>query len=302
MADMDDIDEVKKAGKEFHTDIPQETNGFFLKGCSNYSWGMKNRLSQIFNPETGHTLMLAFDHGYFQGPTTGLERIDVNVMPLEPYCDTLMLTRGILRTLVPGTTQRAIALRATGGPSILRELSNENMAVDVEDAIRLNVSCLAVQVYIGGEYETQTVKNLTDWVNIGNRYGIPVMAVTAVGKDMARDARYFRLASRICAELGAHIVKTYYTDEDFNTITSSCPVPIVIAGGKKIPELDALKMGYNALKQGASGLDMGRNIFQSDNPVAMIQAARMVVHENATPEEAHAFYEELTQKNSSAAK
>ena len=293
MADLDDIDEVKKAGKNFHEDIPQKTDGFFLKGSANYDWGMKNRLSSIFNPVSGNTLMLAFDHGYFQGPTTGLERIDVNVMPLEPYCDTLMLTRGILRSLVPGSTQRSIAMRATGGPSILKELSNEIIACDMEDAVRMNASCLAVQVYVGGEYETQTIHNLTRLVDLGLRYGVPVMAVTAVGKDMARDAKYFRLAARICAELGAQIVKTYYTAEDFETITSSCPVPIVIAGGKKIPELDALTMARNALDQGANGVDMGRNIFQSDNPVAMIQAVRKVVHENASPEEGLAFYNDL---------
>ena len=293
MADLDDIQEVKKAGKNFHEDIPQKTEGFFLKGSANYDWGMKNRLSSIFNPESGNTLMLAFDHGYFQGPTTGLERIDVNVMPLEPYCDTLMLTRGILRTLVPGSTQRSIALRASGGPSILKELSNEVIACDIQDAVAVNASCLAVQVYIGGEYETQTIANMTKLVDLGLKYNIPVMAVTAVGKDMARDAKYFRLASRICAELGAQIVKTYYTAEDFETITSSCPVPIVIAGGKKIPELDALQMARNALDQGANGVDMGRNIFQSENPVAMIQAVRKVVHEKATAEEAFQYFKDL---------
>jgi len=297
MADLDDIVEVRKAGKNFHTDISQKTEGFFLKGSQNYDWGMKNRLSSIFNPVSGNTLMLAFDHGYFQGPTTGLERIDVNVMPLEPYCDTLMLTRGILRTLVPGSTQRSIALRASGGPSILKELSNEVIACDIQDAVRLNASCLAVQVYIGGEYETQTIANMTKLVDLGLKYNIPVMAVTAVGKDMARDAKYFRLASRICAELGAQIVKTYFTAEDFETITSSCPVPIVIAGGKKIPELEALQMARNALDQGANGVDMGRNIFQSDNPVAMIQAVRKVVHEKATAEEAFAYFKDLASRN-----
>lgn len=293
MADLDDIQEVRKAGKNFYEDIPQKTEGFFLKGSANYDWGMKNRLSQIFNPESGNTLMLAFDHGYFQGPTTGLERIDVNVMPLEPYCDTLMLTRGILRSLVPGSTQKSIALRATGGPSILKELSNEVIACDIQDAVAVNASCLAVQVYIGGEYETQTIANMTKLVDLGQRYNIPVMAVTAVGKDMARDAKYFRLASRICAELGAQIVKTYYTAEDFETITSSCPVPIVIAGGKKIPEIEALQMARNALDQGANGVDMGRNIFQSENPVAMIQAVRKVVHEKATAEEGFQVYKDL---------
>jgi len=213
-----------------------------------------------------------------------------------------MLTRGICRSLIPASTQRSIALRATGGPSILRELSNEVIACDIEDAVCINADFLAVQVYIGGEYESQTVSNLTKLVDLGNRYGLPVMAVTAVGKDIARDARYFRLATRICAELGAHIVKTYYVEEEFNTITSSCPVPIVIAGGKKIPELDALKMAYNALDQGASGVDMGRNIFQSASPIAMIPAVRKVVHDGASPEEAHEFFIKYSGSAAGAAK
>jgi putative autoinducer-2 (AI-2) aldolase len=201
-----------------------------------------------------------------------------------------MLTRGILRSIVPGSTRRSIALRAISGPSILKEMSNEVLALDIQECIRLNASCLAVQVFIGGEFETQSVDNLSRMINLGNQYGIPVMAVTAVGKDMARDARYFRLASRICAELGAHIVKTYYIEDGFDTISSSCPVPIVIAGGKKIPELDALRMARNALDQGANGVDMGRNIFQSENPVAMIQAVRAVVHEAASAEAGYEIY------------
>jgi len=293
MADLDDIDEVKKAGKNFSPHIKQETPGFFLKGSGNYDWGMKNRLSQIFNPKSGNTVMLAFDHGYFQGPTTGLERIDINILPLEPYCDTLMLTRGIQRTIIPASTQRSIALRATSGPSILKEMSNEIVALDIQECIRLNASCLAVQVFIGGEYETQTIANLSKLVNLGNQYGIPVMAVTAVGKDMARDARYFRLASRICAEVGAHVVKTYYVEDGFETITASCPVPIVIAGGKKIPELDALTMARNAIDQGANGVDMGRNIFQSTSPIAMLKAVNTVVHENASAKDAFELYNKL---------
>ena len=294
MADLDDIQEVRKAGKNFYTEIKQETPGFFLKGSANYDWGMKNRLSKIFNPKSGNTLMLAFDHGYFQGPTTGLERIDVNILPLEPYCDTLMCTRGILRSLIPGSTQKSIAMRASSGPSILKEMSNEIVALDIQECVRLNADCLAVQVFVGGEYETQSIANLSKLVNLGNQYGIPVMAVTAVGKDMARDARYFRLASRMCAELGAHIVKTYYVEDGFDTITASCPVPIVIAGGKKIPEKDALSMARKAIDLGANGVDMGRNIFQSDNPVAMVQAVQKVVHENASVEEAYNLYVNLS--------
>jgi putative autoinducer-2 (AI-2) aldolase len=234
--------------------------------------------------------MLAIDHGYFQGPTTGLERIDLNILPLVPYADTLMLTRGILRSVVPPSMTQPIVLRVSGGTSILTELSNEEIAVDIEESIRLNVCAMAVQVFIGGEHEKESIINMTKMVDIGTRYGIPTLAVTAVGKDMDRDARYFRLATRICAELGAHYIKTYYIDEGFETVTSSCPVPIVMAGGKKIPELDALTMAYNAIQQGASGVDMGRNIFQAESPVAMIQAVGEVVHNNETPEKAFELY------------
>jgi putative autoinducer-2 (AI-2) aldolase len=293
---MPDVDEIKDA-KKFYTDSPQETEGFFLKGSNSLDWGMKNRLARIFNPKSGRTVMLAIDHGYFQGPTTGLERIDINILPLVPYADTLMLTRGILRSIVPPSTPKSIVLRVSGGTSILKELSNEQIAVDIEESIRLNVCAMAVQVFIGGEFEKESIINMTKMVDIGTRYGIPTLAVTAVGKEMARDARYFRLATRICAELGAHYIKTYYIDEGFETVTASCPVPIVMAGGKKIPELDALTMAYNAVMQGASGVDMGRNIFQSESPAAMIQAVGAVVHDNETPEKAFDFYNTLKNKN-----
>jgi len=289
---MPDVDELKEA-KKFYTDTPQKTEGFFLKGSNSLDWGMKNRLSRIFNSRSGRTVMLAIDHGYFQGPTTGLERIDLNILPLVPYADTLMLTRGILRSIVPPTTTNSIVLRVSGGTSILKELSNEQIAVDIEESIRLNVCAMAVQVFIGGEFEKESIINMTRMVDIGTRYGIPTLAVTAVGKDMSRDARYFRLATRICAELGAHYIKTYYIDEGFETVAAACPVPLVMAGGKKIPEPDALTMAYNAVQQGASGVDMGRNIFQSENPVAMIQAVKAVVHDNETPEKAFDLYNTL---------
>ena len=289
---MPGIDDLKEA-KQYHIDVPQKTEGFFLKGSNSLDWGMKNRLARIFNPESGRTVMLAIDHGYFQGPTTGLERVDINILPIVPYADTLMLTRGILRSIVPPDTQKPIVLRVSGGTSILKELSNEEMAVDIEESIRLNVCAMAVQVFIGGEYERQSIINMTKMVDIGTRYGIPTLAVTAVGKDMARDARYFRLATRICAELGAHYIKTYYVEKDFETVCACCPVPIVMAGGKKIPELDALTMAYNAVQQGASGVDMGRNIFQADAPVAMLQAVRAVVHDNEIPEKALDLYNSL---------
>ena len=289
MADMDDV----KDGVKFGLDTPQSSEGFFLKGSNSLDWGMKNRLARIFNPKSGRTVMLAIDHGYFQGPTTGLERIDLNIVPLAPYADTLMLTRGILRSVIPPSTSQSVVLRVSGGTSILKELSNEELAMDIEDAIRVNASAMAVQVFIGGEHERESIINMTKMVDAGTRYGIPTLGVTAVGKEMVRDARYFRLACRICAELGAHYVKTYYIDKGFETVTASCPVPIVMAGGKKLPELDALTMAYNAVQQGAAGVDMGRNIFQSEAPLAMIQAVRAVVHDNETPAKAFELYNEL---------
>ena len=289
---MADLDQVKEA-KEFYADVPMQNHPFFLRGSNALDWGMQNRFSQIFRPQSGCTVMLAIDHGYFMGPTTGLERVDINVVPLLPYCDALMVTRGMLRSSIPSSFQRGIVLRASGGPSILKELSNEQVAVAIEDAIRLNVAAMAVQVFIGGEYESQSVHNMTRLVDLGNTFGIPVVAVTAVGKDMNRDAQYLRLACRMCAELGAHCVKTYFVPDGFETVTATCPVPIVMAGGKKQPELDALTMAYKAVQQGASGVDMGRNIFQSDAPVAMIQAVGKVVHEGMKPQEACEFYETL---------
>ena len=282
-----------KGEKKYYEDVPMKTPGFFLKGAGSLDWGMKNRLARIFNPETGRTVMFAIDHGYFQGPTTGLERIDLKIVPLMVYADAIMLTRGILRTTVPPTLTKPVVMRCSGGPSILKELSNEELAVDIEDAIRMNVAAITLQVFIGGEFETRSVHNMTRLVDMGLRYGIPTMAVTAVGKDMVRDARYFRLACRICAELGAQIIKTYYVPDGFETITASCPVPIVMAGGKKIPVLDALTMAYNAVQEGASGVDMGRNIFQADAPKAMMQVVHKVVHENLKPAEANDLYETL---------
>lgn len=289
---MADLDSVKES-KEYYLDTPQKNSAFYLKGSGALDWGMQNRLSKIFRPETGRTVMLAVDHGYFQGPTSGLERMDVNIVPIAPYADALMLTRGALRSIVPSTYGKGVVVRASGGPSVLRELSNEQLAMDIEDACRLNVSAMAVQVFIGGEGETQSIYNMTRLVDMGLRYGIPVLGVTAVGKNMTRDARYFRLACRMAAELGAHFVKTYYIEQDFETVTASCPVPIVMAGGKKLPELDALTMAYKAVNEGASGVDMGRNIFQSEAPTAMIQAVSKVVHEFMKPADAFELFQTL---------
>jgi 3-hydroxy-5-phosphonooxypentane-2,4-dione thiolase len=289
---MADTDNVKDT-KDFHLDVPMRNEPFFLRGSGALDWGMQNRLARVFNPRSGRTVMLAIDHGYFQGPTSGLERVDVNIVPLLPWADALMCTRGILRTTIPPAFTRGVVMRASGGPSILKELSNERIAVDIEDSVRMNVSAMAIQVYIGSEFETQSIQNMTRMVDMGLRHGIPTMGVTAVGKDMKRDARYFQLSCRICAELGAQFVKTYYVPDGFETVTASCPVPIVMAGGKKLPELDALVMAYRAVSEGAAGVDMGRNIFQSEAPAAMIQAVGRVVHELMKPEQAYDLYQTL---------
>jgi putative autoinducer-2 (AI-2) aldolase len=285
--------EADTEGQRYQPEKPQDTPGFFLKGCHQLDWGMKNRMARVFSPATGRAVMLAIDHGYFQGPTTGLERIDLSIVPLLPLCDALFCTRGILRSVIPADSQKPMVLRASGGPSILKELSDEQIAMDMEDAVRLNAAGVGIQVFIGGEFETRSIHNMTRLVDAGLRCGMPVMGVTAVGKNMVRDAQYFRLACRIIAELGAQYVKTYYVDDGFETITASCPVPIVMAGGKKLPELDALTMAYNAVQQGAAGVDMGRNIFQSEAPRAMIAAVSAVVHENLKPAEALEMYESL---------
>ncbi|MGH7094488.1 MAG: 3-hydroxy-5-phosphonooxypentane-2,4-dione thiolase, partial [Stellaceae bacterium] len=240
--------ETDSEGERYQADRPQAAPGFFLKGSHQLDWGMKNRLARTFNPQSGRTVMLAVDHGYFQGPTTGLERIDLSIVPLISYCDALFCTRGILRSVIPAESQKPMVLRASGGPSILKELSDEEIAMGMDDAVRLNAAGVGIQVFIGGEFETRSIHNMTRLVDAGLRVGMPVMGVTAVGTDMVRDARYFRLACRIIAELGAQYVKTYFVEDGFETVTASCPVPIVMAGGKKLPELDALTMAHNAVQ------------------------------------------------------
>ena len=257
-------------------------------------WGIKNRLSRVIKPKTGKTVMLAVDHGYFLGPTTGLEDARKTIEPLLPYADTLMPTRGVLRACVDPSSDVPVVLRVSGGTSVLKDdLSDEGLTVSMKDAVRLNVSGVALSVFVGSPHERQTLLSLAELVDQSGEYGMPVLAVTAVGKEMVRDARYLALACRISAELGAHIVKTYYCD-DFEKVVRSCPVPIVVAGGKKIPEKDALELSYNAIQRGAVGVDMGRNIFQAENPVAMIQAVREVVHNKATPKQAMDLYASLS--------
>jgi len=281
MADTDDI----RDGMNFGIDIPVEKKSFFLKGMDNMDWGLKDRMGRIFNKESGRTVMLAFDHGYIMGPTSGLERLDLNIVPLLQYADCLMCARGALRSVVPADTNKPICLRSSAGSTILTELNDECL-YDIKEVIRLNASAAALMVSIGGKYEALTIRNLTKMVDLGMQYGVPIMGVTAVGKDMTRDARYFAMASRVCAENGASIVKTYYC-EGFEKVAASCPVPIVIAGGKKIPELDALTLAYNAINDGAAGVDMGRNVFQSETPKAMLKAIRGVVHDGLKPAEAY---------------
>ena len=252
-------------------------------------FGMKNRLSRIFQPKTGKTVMLAVDHGFFQGPTTGLKDLKKTVAPLAPHADCLFITRGMLRTSIDPKSDVSICLRVSGGPSILGDLSNEDITTSIEEALRLNAAGVGMSIFVGAKNEDRTIANLGRLVNEAERYGMPVLAVTAVGKEMGRDARYLGLACRIAAEIGAHFVKTYYC-EDFHKIVAGCPVPIVMAGGKKLPERDALQMTANAIREGASGVDMGRNIFQSDNPVGMIKAIRAIVHKGASVDEAFEIY------------
>ena len=251
-------------------------------------WGLKNRLSRIIKPSTGRTVMLAVDHGYFLGPTTKLENARKTIEPLLPYADALMLTRGILRTSVDSQASVPVVLRVSGGTSIIgKDLANEEITTSMEEAVRLNASAVAISIFVGTDYEHQTLTNLARLVDKGMEMGIPVLAVTAVGKELGkRDVRFLSLSCRIAAELGASFVKTYYCDQ-FEKVVESCPVPLVIAGGPKLEtELDALRLAHEAVEKGAAGVDMGRNIWQSEFPVAMIKGVRAVVHDKLSPEDA----------------
>ncbi len=288
MADLDDI----RDGSNFGLDAPADTRGFYLKGINNSNWGLKNRMSRIFNQKSGRTVMLAFDHGFLMGPTSGLERIDLNIAPLAAEADCLMGCRGMIRSCIPPTVNKPLCLRTDTGTTILTQM-NFNVLIAEQDAIRMNASAMAAMLSVGEpETEAITIANFSKLVDLGNTYDIPVMGVTAVGKDMARDARYFSMAARICAENGASIVKTYYT-EGFEKVVSCTPVPVVIAGGKKLPELEALELCYKAIDCGAAGVDMGRNVFQSEAPLAMIRAVKAVVHDNLKPKQALEMFNDL---------
>lgn len=291
MADKDGL----KVAKDYHVDAEfANQGGFYVKGANNLDWGMKKHLSNIFDPKSGNTVMFAFDHGYFMGSTAGLERLDIVIPKLLPSVDCLMGTRGALRTCVPPENKKAIALRVSSGSSMLNEdLSHEIVAVDVEDAIRMNADCMAIQTFIGAHGQLSSLDNLSRTINAGMRYSIPTLGVVAVGKDMERTDRFFKLATRIVAEMGCQIIKTYYCD-NFEEIVAACPVPIVVAGGKKLPEDEALTLAYRSIQGGARGLDMGRNIFQSEHSVEMAQAIRKIVHEGFTDKEAYEFYRDET--------
>lgn len=290
MADKDGL----KVAKDYHVATPFANQGDFqVKGANALDWGMKKRLSNIFDPKTGKTVMFAFDHGYFMGSTAGLERLDIIIPKLMDTVDVLMCTRGALRTCVPAANKCGVALRVSSGSSMLNDdLSHEVVAVDIEDAIRLDADCMAVQTFIGADGQLSSIDNLSKVINAGQKYGIPTLGVVAVGKDMERTDRYFKLATRIVAEMGANIVKTYNC-ENFEEIVAACPVPIVVAGGKKLPEAEALTLAYDVIQKGAAGVDMGRNIFQCPDPVAMAKAVRKVVHEGFTDKEAYEFYLDL---------
>jgi putative autoinducer-2 (AI-2) aldolase len=289
MADKDGL----KVTKDYHVEVPFATQGsFHVKGANSLDWGMKKHLSNIFDPKSGNTVMFAFDHGYFMGSTAGLERLDLIIPKLLGSVDVLMGTRGALRSSVLPECGKSIALRVTSGSSMIDDdLSHEVVAVNIEDAIRMNADCMAVQTFVGADGELSSLDNLSRVVNAGLRYSIPTMGVVAVGKQMERTDRFFKLATRIVAELGANIIKTYYC-ENFEEVVAACPVPIVVAGGKKLPEDEALTLAYHAISEGAHGLDMGRNIFQSEHPTEMAAAIRKIVHEGATDKEAFEFYQD----------
>ncbi|MEG2018439.1 MAG: 3-hydroxy-5-phosphonooxypentane-2,4-dione thiolase [Clostridium sp.] len=292
MADKDG----NQLAKNYHLDIKPPHQSFHVKGAEHAEWGMKDRLSRIFNPKTGKTVMLAFDHGYIMGSTAGLERLDLVVPSLAPEVDVFMATRGAIRTCVPPTFNKGLALRCSAGSSVLDDdMSHEVIGVNIEEAIRMNASCMAIQTFIGASGEKTSIENLCKTIDAGNRYGIPTLGVVAVGKQMERTTKFFLLATRMLAEFGTHIVKTYYCD-DFEKVVAACPVPIVVAGGKKVPEGEALEMAYRAMAEGAAGVDMGRNIFQAEDSLAMCKAIGKVVHENYNAKLAYEFYMDVKNK------
>ena len=258
-------------------------------------WGMRNRLSQLIGPD-GHCFFLPIDHGYFQGPTKCLEKPGETIKPLLPYCDALFVTRGVLRSSVDPSISKPIILRVSGGTSMVgKDLANEGITTSIQEIVRLNATAVGISVFIGSAYEHQTLLNLANLVNVCEDYGIPVMAVTAVGKEVGqKDARYLALACRIAAELGARVVKTYWCEKDFDKVVDGCPVPIVVAGGPKCEtELEVFEFVYDGMQKGAIGINLGRNVWQNPHPVVVAKALRAIVHENSTPKEAHQLFNDV---------
>lgn len=280
-----------RSAKNYHLKVKPLSEGFYVKGAAHCDWGMKNRLARLFSPVSGNTVMLAFDHGYIMGPTAGLERLDISIPPLIPHVDVLMATRGALRSSIPPTENKPLCLRVNYDASVMFDDMSQGggLACDIQNAVRMNASAMAVQTFVGAPGERNSLELLARAVDAGEDCGIPVLGVVAVGKDMARDEKFFLLATRLVAETGAHFVKSYYC-EGFERVAAACPVPIVIAGGKKLPEDEALSMCWQAINEGAHGVDMGRNIFQAESPAAMCQAVAKVVHEKFKAREAFQFY------------
>jgi putative autoinducer-2 (AI-2) aldolase len=288
MPDFDIGDEP--AGPRVAVNTAEDFVASDIKGSEHYEWGMKARLASLFSRGSGNVVMAAFDHGYMLGPIPGMERVDHAVAPLLDHVDVLMATRGVLRTWVRPDTGKAIVLRCSAGSTVLSEdVSRETITTDIDDALRLNVACVAVQVYLGSDNETASLANLSRAINDGMRYGMPVLGVVAVGREMERTSRFFRLATRVIAEMGAQVIKTYYC-EDFDSVVGSCPVPLVVAGGKKVPEREALQLVADAMGCGAHGVDMGRNIFQAEHPGQMARAISAIVHDGVSATDAYELY------------
>ncbi|MFH0844488.1 MAG: 3-hydroxy-5-phosphonooxypentane-2,4-dione thiolase [Pseudomonadota bacterium] len=293
MADAEKILEAR--GVSEMTLEERKTKGRWLKGAENLDWGMKNRLSHLIKSD-GRCQFLPIDHGYFQGPTRCLERPGETIRDLLPYADGLFVTRGVLRTAVAPDIDTPIILRVSGGTSMIgQDLANEVLTTSIEEIIRLNVDAVGISIFVGTDYERQTLESLARLVNDCEDYGIPVMAVTAVGKEMEkRTARYLSLSCRIAAELGAKIVKTYYCEEDFDKVTNGCPAPVVIAGGPKCEtEMEVFEFVYDGIQKGAIGVNLGRNVWQNPHPVSMMRALNAIIHADARPEEALDIYRSL---------
>ena len=291
MADAEKILEAREVS-EMQAE-PAKEKGKWIKGSDNLDWGMRNRLSRLIKQD-GHCQFLPIDHGYFQGPTRCLERPAETIRDLLPYADGLFVTRGVLRSAVAFDCDTPIILRVSGGTSgVGKDLANEVITTSIEEILRLNVSAVGISIFVGSDYEKESLENLSFLINECENYGIPVMAVTAVGKELEkRTARYLGLACRIAAELGAKIVKTYYSAEDFDKVVNGCPVPVVIAGGPKCEtELEVFDFVYDGMQKGAIGVNLGRNVWQNPHPEAVMRALNAVIHEKATPKQALDLFE-----------